>query len=937
MKIAHYTILFILICSGFNIISSQNPDTLLQLPSLDLEDKGQSMLDTIPPDDIQEIPIDSTGDMDVFGQKEKVDSEEIEFSNEPLEEIITYGAKDTQWYDHKNKLMHLFGEAYVNYDGMDLKAGYIILDIENNIAEAQSIESDQGEEVQAPTFNDGTKEITYRHLKYNFETKKGIVYDAISTEGDLFLHGARTKFVSGEEESDHKDDVIYNANTLITSCSHEHPHFGFRTKKLKIIPDKIAVIGPANLELGGVPTPFFIPYGFFPLVSNKSTGFIFPQDYEYSPQLGFGLKGLGWYFPINDFIDITLTGDIYTRGTHGLRVNSRYRKRYKYSGQFNLGYANFRTENASDGTVSPSRSYSFTLRHNQDVKAHPYQKIGGSIHVETSNYQRRVSNTAEDVLENTYSSNFDYSHELPGSAYRFVAGFRHSQNTRSHIIDITLPSVSMKMQRIFPFKRKNKGGNKEAWFEKISFKHDFDFKNSISTTDSTLFQQESLDNLNTGAQHKIALSSSSFRLFKYFNLTPSLSYDEIWMFKQLNKREGVETVERALFIDTLTNDTIYEQVDSFFVIDETLNKFTVYRNFRAGLNLNTKIFGTKTFKKGWLRGVRHIMDPSIGLSIAPDTREIWTDTLNTSTNSDGFLTYSRLQNRPFNASLGNQQMSMTYSIKNQLEFKYFSKKDSTIKKFKLFDNLNIAGQRNFIADSLQWSFVRMNATSRFFKNISTLNVTATYDPYYEDDTGKRRAVSYLEETGKFLRLDQFRIKLSNRISIKQLKEILVGKEPERTKTKEENRQERAEKDLAEEEEKELNPAKKKKKKKEEIGLIDWLGNIRINHEYEYRLDTKGDEKLPNFIHTLNFSGSINITDKWKLTIGNFGYDFINDKLTYPAFNFSRELHCWDMLFSWQPQRGTYSFFIGVRNNSLNFLKYNYGQNNIDAAFGNFIN
>ena len=152
----------------------------------------------------------------------------VEFADNGFNSEVTYSALDSQRYDHKSKEMHLYGNAKVTYESKELKADYIILQMEANIAEAMISKVKKG--AIKPTFKDGDKEYKYNHLKYNFDTEKGIVFDAITQEGEFTIHGQRTKFVSAKNDSVFNNDVIYNQNSVITTCQHDHPHFGFRGK-----------------------------------------------------------------------------------------------------------------------------------------------------------------------------------------------------------------------------------------------------------------------------------------------------------------------------------------------------------------------------------------------------------------------------------------------------------------------------------------------------------------------------------------------------------------------------------------------------------------------------------------------------------------------------------------------------------------------------------
>ncbi|MFZ1561340.1 MAG: hypothetical protein WAT37_15515, partial [Saprospiraceae bacterium] len=75
-----------------------------------------------------------------------------------------------------------------------------------------------------------------------------------------------------------------------------------------------------------------------------------------------------------------------------------------------------------------------------------------------------------------------------------------------------------------------------------------------------------------------------------------------------------------------------------------------------------------------------------------------------------------------------------------------------------------------------------------------------------------------------------------------------------------------------------------------------------------------------------------LTKNWSMNIGNIAYDFKNKSFVYPYFSFARDLHCWQMNFTWAPSNGVYSFFIGVKSSALSFLKYDYGQRNANTLF-----
>lgn len=864
----YYRIIYIVlnfIIFGFVSPLSAQQDTLI------LSEK----LDTIAPDSL--AMLDSLSLDSQLVEKDNI-------SDDALDTEVSYGARDTQWYDHVYKKMHLFGDAYVNYGAMELKAGYIIYDIGSSMAEAYSIQDTSGQEVQKPTFKDGDQTFTYEQLKYNFKSKKGLVTQAITEEGDLFVIGATTKFIGKMDTVGREDDVIFNTNALITSCDHDHPHYGIRTKRLKVIPKKVGVTGPARLELGGVPTPIWLPFGFFPLADGRSTGLIFPSDFPYEEDRGFGVRGLGWYFPINDYIDLKVTGDIFTRGSWLANAGLNYKKRYKYNGGLTLSYADTKTENFSDGSIESNPSFNVRLKHTQSAKAHPYRSIGGEINFSSNGFNARNNIDATNVLTNRYTSNFRFKHKMPRTPFNFSLGLRHDQNTQTKVVNVTLPELDLNMNTIYPFRRKNKGSNQEKWYEIISLKYDSKAANYISTVDTALFTQDVFDNMKYGIRQK-ASTGASFPVLKYITINPSASFEEHWVFRSIEKQ-------------------YFEAEDS--IASNTVDGFLPFRKFNTGIRANTQLFGTMLFKKGPIRGIRHTVKPSISFNYNPDTQMKYEEVLLNSRDEE-VDTYSRFEGGPFGSPRGDAKTAgLNYGLGNVLEIKHFKRKDSTEQKIRVLESLNFSGSYNFAADSLNWSPISVRSNTRIFKRLTKLTLSATLDPYAE--LGNTRMDVFTQnELGKIVRVDRWSADISTDFTVKQMLDLF--------KSEKDGDAGRDESDDS------FKPTDTK--------LMDLLGSLRVNHRLGYSMSTMNNTEMDiQRTHTLAVSGNLNITDNWNVNIGNLRYDFLSQSFVYPFFTFSRKLHCWKMNFSWAPNGNSYSFFIGVNTSTLDFLKYNHGQNNI---------
>lgn len=846
---------------------------------------------------------------------------------ESVDAPVEYGARDSMWFDVKKRQLHLWGQAFVNYTSLRVQAGYILLDYSKNEISAQQFPDSAGVLTGLPEFKDGDQTFNAYQLRYNFKSKKGIIYEARTKQEDLYVLGEKAKFIGSEtvDTTQKARNTIYNKDAIITTCDAPDPHFGIHTQKLKVIPDKLVVTGLSNLEIGGVPTPLVLPFGFYPITKTRKAGLIIPRDFEFADAEGFGLRDFGWYQPISEHMDMTTTFNAYVSGSFGATGNLRYNYKYKSSGNFTLSINNRVNETPTAQRVS-ARSFGLRWTHNQDNKAHPTRRFNGTVNIETNRNQNRNFNNFDNVFQNTLTSNLNYNQLFPGKPYQFNASFSHTQNTFTRQMSITLPQANFTVQRIFPFRRKERVGN-ERWYEKLSFTYSSSFRNSFETADTLLFTRQTLEKARLGMQHR-ASTDYTFKVFKYINVAPNINYEENWYPYIIDKKllDEVRPVYKKILIGD-DSITVLDSARTQFGVDTTFRDwgFYSYRNYTAGVSANTVLFFTKQFKGGWFRGLRHTLKPSVSTNFGPDyTRDRYQNlyrTVETDLRKDprfnDTLTYTIFDEGIFGrppTTASRRDVILGYSLLNVLEIKYFSKRDSTAKKVPIFNNLTFSGNYNVTADSLHWSTVSTGGLFRLFKGMSVLTWNATFDPYIADGQGRRLNRTMLKEKGRLLRTTQFGIQLNTNFTIGEIRDRFTRKGDR---------------------EQQLGSGTKKPVQQQD-DFVDWLKEFRISHRisFDRRLIPTGiGTSRDTFIigtNNISLSGRIPLNSKWSIDIGNISYDLINKQMVYPDLGFSRDLHCWQMSLSWQPLRGTYLFSLQVKPGTLDFLKIPYRKNNFDG-------
>jgi len=826
----------------------------------------------------------------------------VKLSKDSLETAVIYEATDSMIYDVENQYIYLYGDAKVTYDGMTLTADYIEFDWENSIATAEGQYDSLGNLMVKPVFKDKDNEFTSTKMRYNFKTHKGKVYDVRTKEGDGYLLSQGVKFDLRSNLNSAENDVVYAESTLYTTCDHDHPHFGIRSKKAKIIPQKLIVVGPSNVEIANVPTPLWLPFGFFPIQQGRRSGVVFPRDYEFDPNLGFGLNNVGYYFAGNEFMDFTVLGSIYTRGTWGLSAGTNYRKMYKYNGRLNLRFNSRKLGYRETPDFSIKRDFFIDWSHSQDSRAHPYINLGGSINLGTGSFFSNTQNDYESVVNNQFSSNLSLRKTFPNKLYNLTASFQHQQSTLTNLMTITFPVVDFTVARVFPFKRTNPEiKKKEQWFEKINFNYAGKVQNRTTVIDSLLFTSAVFEDMRYGVTHRIPISAS-FKLAKYFTFTQSVQYQDFWHLNSIEKR----------FIDQETIDSLGNPV---YGTVETIekNSFRAQPQISATSSLSTEIYGMMNFKFKRLKAIRHVMKPSINANFSPDYSKgpfNYIETVQNDTRDPFSIEeYNVFEGNLYGSSLSPQQASISWNINNNLEAKVRSRKDTVQKdkKIPILNQLNIGSSYNFADDSLQFKPINITGTTKLFKRIN-IRFNANYSPY-QSIGGIKVDKYYWTTNRKPLNFQNAGLTVGTSFKPSEIRDLfsndIFGTKPLEDQNTVVN---------------------KNNSSQGFVGALSLNYTFNITKVYD---QTIGRDTIKISRNVISLSQTVlNISKNWRITIGGIGYDFALKGITYTDVGFYRDLHCWEMGVTAQPERGTFSFFIRVKPGSLDFLNMPYKRNNV---------
>lgn len=785
----------------------------------------------------------------------------VDIANGEIEDVINYSAEDSMVYDMDSKKMYLYNQSEVSYQKINLKSRSIDFDFNAFTLFARGGADSAGNYADRPIFSESGKEYKADSMAYNFKTKKGKIYHVTTQEGEAYIH---SEIVKKNEFNE-----WYGKSSMYTTCDLEHPHFYFKAKKVKIVPEKVMVSGPVNLWVADVPTPLALPFGLFPVKQGRRSGIVLPE-YGQDAIFGFFLRNGGYYWAVNDYMSLKFTGQVGTNGTFGLGVASQYALRYKFTGNVSFFYLRSRPQDPDLPGARASNSYSFSWSHNQDTRSIPNSTFGASVQMQSADFYSSSRVTDTRLLNTSFNSGVNFSHNFARSPFSISVALRHTQNLLNRTIGFTLPTVRLSMSRVSPFKAKVQTG-KPKWYESIGFSYSFEFQNVLNTYDSILFQTSTLDKFRFGINQNFAVDAP-ITVFKYLNINPSFTYQERTYFKGVSKWWDPDTTY-LVGGDGLI-DTVFGQVRT-----DTSWKFNSSRNFRASVSLSTKVIGIFKFK-GKLKAIKHVFTPTVAFNYSPDFgSKMWG--FYRTVQGDRFgnpLRYSVFEpDAVYGVPGAGPEGSVTFGLLNNFEMKVYDKKDSIKheKKIGLFDQVNITGGYNFFADSLRLLPFNLSVVSSRIFNLINLNFNAVFDPYSTDSFNRKINTFHYTRTGRLLRFSTANISASTSLHSKpRTGGVEVSAPPNYIG------------DYVS-----YNP--------NQVYDFDIPWNVNLSYRFNLTRGTTFNPDTIITVQSISASADFNLTPHWKVALST-GFDITRKTMTLTNVSVVRDLHCWELSFNWTP-------------------------------------
>lgn len=822
------------------------------------------------------------------------DTFSLKLSKDTLSGPVSYKAQDSAVILMQDKKILLYGKTETQYQDVSLQAPKVILDQATNILTATADRDSLGEILTRAKFEQGENKFQSDTIQFNFKTQRGITRNTFTQQGEMFVQGERIKKVDSA--------TVFVSGGRLTTCSFDEPHFAFRTNRLKVVNNKIAVTGPTHPEFEGIPIPIYLPFGFFPMSQGRHSGFL-PPSFATNQAFGLGLEGLGYYKVLNDYMDVRLQGNVYSYGGWNATLTPTYTKRYRYRGSMNLTLQRTKINFKGDPDFNLTKTFMVNWNHSVDGKARPGTTFSANVNVGSTKYNQFIPNSPRQNFTNQLSSSIAYSKMWAGKPYNLTLSANHNQNNNTRLMNVTLPDAGFSVNTIYPFQRKEMVGAKR-WYESLGIGYNGSFRNQISFYDTAVTNiKRLLDTLQWGAQHRFPITMSLPPVGPII-FSPGISYQQVWLQNRYYRR----------WDDSLKRVVVADKQQGFFV-DHDLS---------FSMSASTNIFGTMRFQRARVAAIRHVVRPQVSFSYRPglSSKNFYDLQLDSARKVVDRVSYYEGNLFPGFSEIPFGGIS--FGIDNNLEMKWRSRKDTganAIKKIRLIDGFGFNSGYNFLADSLKLQNITLYLRSTLFDKV---NITAGGQliPYKLDSFGRAINRMAWEDGFRIGTLQSASLAISTSFQSKE-----KGKDGDDASANANN-------PALIDQNRITDPALLN----DQQALLDYMRRnpaefVNFNIKWQLSLSLSANmsrrrkEDFTGFENELNanisFNNSFNLTPKWNLSTNGY-YDFRTMQLQTFSMAISRDMHCWQMSIQVTPVGPwrSFSFTINPKASLLQDLKVN---------------
>ena len=784
-----------------------------------------------------------------------------------IDSVVTYTASDTVVYDLGARTMTLFGKGDIKYRDMGLKAAQVDINWVTSLLHAEGVADTAdttGKKMKGlPELVDGTEVYHGTKVDYDFKTKRGRI-DLGRTEQDRsYYYGDEIKKVAPDE--------MYVEDGKFTSCDLEHPHYYFGSPEMKImLKDKI-VARPVFFYISDVPV-FALPFGIFPSERGRRSGIIGPAFGESSR--GRYLTHLGYYWAMSDYTDVAFKADGYSKGSYTLYGDFRYALRYLFNGGIDASYGKVVEGEPNDPGRTVTSVFNVHLGHSEQFD--PTAQLVVDFTFTSGSYYQNTSLNLSQLLQQNAVSNATFTKSWEGTPNSMTVNIHRDQYLQTGQTSTILPDISFNRSQTFPFRAaKHDVGSALKWYELISYTYAGQFEDIQNNTPVTTGADSgklAFDE-RRGIQHSFTLNMAPKA--GYVTLTPFFNYTEKWYDEHT-----------AITADPLTDLPDYHNVHAINAV----------RYYNLGLSASTKFFGIFQPNVLGIKGIRHQVTPSLSYTYAPDfSADRYGYYANYRDTLGAVHRYGLYDREVFGGAPAGRQEAIALSVGNVFEMKTVSHDTSgQDNKFQLL-NLNAGISYNFAADSLRFSELALDYRTAI-GNYLSIGGSSSYNLYkFVRDTG-------LAVTGR--RINRFLLNTDHRLADLTAFTVSIG-----THLSGEKHSTTAGPIMS------TADSLARAQKRGYVGLYDqeapdfsipW--NLDLNWNYTMQ---KENPLYPYKSSGISASLGFNLTEFWKIN-ATTSYDLINRVFTAPQITVYRDLHCWELNFSWVPTGPYRNFHVEIR-------------------------